>query len=140
MKLCCQIREKSYEVEGGGEYLLYSTPCLASLIGLRPFSLYVSFLFPGLVLFLEEDHHVSEDFLHVLKLADEERKRNTRSNCDIICLGTYMKNLNYARNHKTVRGRKNDDSYCCPVSIINPRFGTGAQGDTQTSLLGGWGD
>jgi len=55
----------------------------------------------GLVLFLEEDHYVSEDFLHVLKLVEVERGRKY-SNCDIICLGTYLKSYNYNRNHKSV--------------------------------------
>lgn len=78
-------------------YLLtYFRPCmLTSLVS----------LVPGLVLFLEEDHHVAEDFLHVLRLVDGERRRlggGRTNNCDIICLGTYMKNFNYARNHKTV--------------------------------------
>jgi len=55
----------------------------------------------GLVLFLEEDHFVSEDFLHVLKLVEAERTQKY-SNCDIICLGTYLKSYNYNRNHKNV--------------------------------------
>lgn len=32
--------------------------------------------FTGLFLFLEEDHYVSEDFLHVLKLMDSEKKKS----------------------------------------------------------------
>ena len=55
----------------------------------------------GLVLFLEEDHYVAEDFLHVLKLLEAERIQKY-SNCDIICLGTYLKSYNYNRNHKNV--------------------------------------
>ena len=58
-------------------------------------------IFLGLVLFLEEDHFVSEDFLHVLKLVEAERTQKY-SNCDIICLGTYLKSYNYNRNHKNV--------------------------------------
>jgi len=55
----------------------------------------------GLVLFLEEDHYVSDDFLSVLRLIEAER--TTRyPNCDIICLGTYLKSYNYNRDHKTV--------------------------------------
>ncbi|XP_059083271.1 alpha-1,6-mannosyl-glycoprotein 2-beta-N-acetylglucosaminyltransferase-like isoform X3 [Tigriopus californicus] len=54
----------------------------------------------GLVLFLEEDHHVAEDFLHVLNLAHAECQSN-QPNCDIICLGSYLKHINYQRNHKT---------------------------------------
>ena len=59
------------------------------------------FIFEGLVLFLEEDHYVSEDFLHVLKLVEAERT-NKKSNCDIICLGTYLNDDNYNQNHKKV--------------------------------------
>ncbi|TRY76203.1 hypothetical protein TCAL_11555 [Tigriopus californicus] len=55
----------------------------------------------GLVLFLEEDHHVAEDFLHVLNLAHAECQSN-QPNCDIICLGSYLKHINYQRNHKTM--------------------------------------
>ncbi len=55
----------------------------------------------GLVLFLEEDHHVAEDFLHVLEMADKSR-RESHTDCDIICLGTYLKNLNFQRNSRTV--------------------------------------
>ena len=55
----------------------------------------------GLVLFLEEDHYVSDDFLTVLQMVEAER--TTRyPNCDIICLGTYLKSYNYNRDHKTV--------------------------------------
>lgn len=57
--------------------------------------------FTGMVLFLEEDHYVSEDFLPVLKLIDSERT-SKYPNCDIICLGTYLKSYNYNRDHKTV--------------------------------------
>ncbi|KAL3095341.1 hypothetical protein niasHS_007440 [Heterodera schachtii] len=42
------------------------------------------------LLFLEEDHIVAPDFLHSLKLMDEERKRVCPA-CELICLGTYPK-------------------------------------------------
>ena len=58
-------------------------------------------IFVGLVLFLEEDHYVSEDFLHVLKLVEAE-KTNKNSNWDLICLGTYLNDNNYSQNHKKV--------------------------------------
>lgn len=48
----------------------------------------------GLVLFLEEDHMVSEDFIPTMKLLHSERS-NICPDCDIICLGTYLKNYNY---------------------------------------------
>lgn len=63
--------------------------------------------FAGLVLFLEEDHYVSEDFLPVLNRTEAEKVANC-PNCDIICLGTYLKSYNYNRDHKTVsRGFRN---------------------------------
>ena len=58
-------------------------------------------VYPGMVLFLEEDHYVSDDFLHVLSLVDAERT-SRYPNCDIICLGTYLKSYNYKRDQKTV--------------------------------------
>ena len=42
------------------------------------------------MLFLEEDHYVAEDFLHVLNLLREEREKK-KDVGDIICLGTYLK-------------------------------------------------
>ena len=57
----------------------------------------------GMVLFLEEDHFVSTDFLNVLQLAEAER--TTRyPKCDIICLGTYLEHYNNfnQEDHKTV--------------------------------------
>ena len=68
-------------------------------------------IFLGLVLFLEEDHFVSEDFLHVLKLVEAERTQKY-SNCDIICLGTYLKSYNYNRNHKNVSPAFGSLWYC----------------------------
>jgi len=44
--------------------------------------------FTGLVMFLEEDHYVAEDFIHVLKMLEEENKNQA----NILCLGTYLKN------------------------------------------------
>ena len=58
----------------------------------------------GLVLFLEEDHYVTEDFLHVLRLANEERVAH-HEDCDIICLGTYLKSPDMKKNAKQVRHR-----------------------------------
>ena len=55
-------------------------------------------------MFLEEDHYVSEDFLPVLNQTEAERVAR-QPNCDIICLGTYLKSYNYNRDHRTVRFR-----------------------------------
>lgn len=53
--------------------------------------------FTGLVLFLEEDHYVAEDFLHVLLLMEKE-KHNKKYKVDILSLGTYLKK-NTAKNN-----------------------------------------
>ncbi|XP_030555986.1 alpha-1,6-mannosyl-glycoprotein 2-beta-N-acetylglucosaminyltransferase-like isoform X2 [Drosophila novamexicana] len=43
----------------------------------------------GLMLFLEEDHFVSEDFLHVLMLMQASTE-NLCAHCNILCLGNYL--------------------------------------------------
>ena len=58
-------------------------------------------MFSGLVLFLEEDHYVTEDFLHVLNLVNEERL-SRHEDCDIICLGTYLKSPDMKKTAKQV--------------------------------------
>lgn len=49
---------------------------------------------PGLVLFLEEDHYVAEDFLHLLALM-QKRANELCAKCNILSLGTYLKTFNY---------------------------------------------
>ncbi|XP_074115039.1 alpha-1,6-mannosyl-glycoprotein 2-beta-N-acetylglucosaminyltransferase isoform X3 [Cotesia typhae] len=48
----------------------------------------------GMVLFLEEDHYVAEDFLHVLKLMERTCKHSCER-CNVLSLGTYLKTYNY---------------------------------------------
>ncbi|XP_023317641.1 alpha-1,6-mannosyl-glycoprotein 2-beta-N-acetylglucosaminyltransferase isoform X2 [Trichogramma pretiosum] len=48
----------------------------------------------GMVLFLEEDHYVAEDFLHVLRLMERTCKHNCER-CNVLSLGTYLKTYNY---------------------------------------------
>ncbi|XP_043232122.1 alpha-1,6-mannosyl-glycoprotein 2-beta-N-acetylglucosaminyltransferase-like [Amphibalanus amphitrite] len=48
----------------------------------------------GLFLFLEEDHYVAPDFLHVLQLMSEARPQHCL-HCNILSLGTYLKVYNY---------------------------------------------
>ncbi|XP_050313561.1 alpha-1,6-mannosyl-glycoprotein 2-beta-N-acetylglucosaminyltransferase isoform X2 [Anthonomus grandis grandis] len=55
----------------------------------------------GLVLFLEEDHYVAEDFIHVLKLMERTCKEACR-HCNILSLGTYLKTYNYFGDSKKV--------------------------------------
>ena len=58
--------------------------------------------FDGLVLFLEEDHYVAEDFLHVLKLLETEKK-SSKYNIDMLSLGTYLRKNNVRPNPRQVR-------------------------------------
>ena len=53
------------------------------------------------MLFLEEDHYVAEDFLHVLLLMEKE-KHNKKYKVDILSLGTYLKKNTAKNNPKQV--------------------------------------
>ncbi|OAD51927.1 Alpha-1,6-mannosyl-glycoprotein 2-beta-N-acetylglucosaminyltransferase [Eufriesea mexicana] len=48
----------------------------------------------GMILFLEEDHYVAEDFLHVLSLMERTCKHSCKR-CNVLSLGTYLKTYNY---------------------------------------------
>uniref|UniRef100_A0A0K8TSY9 Alpha-1,6-mannosyl-glycoprotein 2-beta-N-acetylglucosaminyltransferase n=1 Tax=Tabanus bromius TaxID=304241 RepID=A0A0K8TSY9_TABBR len=48
----------------------------------------------GLVLFLEEDHYVAEDFIYLLELM-QKRAAELCPKCNILSLGTYLKTFNY---------------------------------------------
>lgn len=67
--------------------------------------------FTGLVLFLEEDHYVAEDFLHVLKILEAE-KLKAKYKSDILSLGTYLRRTtnikdNGRRSARYARDRRN---------------------------------
>lgn len=51
-------------------------------------------MFIGLVLFLEEDHYVAEDFLYLLEMM-QSSVGSLCPQCDILSLGTYLKTFNY---------------------------------------------
>nr|CAD7399341.1 unnamed protein product [Timema cristinae] len=53
----------------------------------------------GMVLFLEEDHYVAEDFIHVMRLM-EKTCRSSCDKCNILSLGTYLKTYNYYGDSK----------------------------------------
>ncbi|CAG9759284.1 unnamed protein product [Ceutorhynchus assimilis] len=53
----------------------------------------------GLVLFLEEDHYVAEDFIQILRLMEKTCKEACRQ-CNILSLGTYLKTYNYYGDSK----------------------------------------
>jgi len=57
--------------------------------------------FFGSVLFIEEDHYVATDFLHVLGLMKKE-KAQLKQKVDIISLGTYLKRFNFRTHSKQV--------------------------------------
>ncbi|XP_054260444.1 alpha-1,6-mannosyl-glycoprotein 2-beta-N-acetylglucosaminyltransferase isoform X1 [Macrosteles quadrilineatus] len=62
----------------------------------------------GLVLFLEEDHFVAQDFLHILHLM-ERTARVSCPSCNILSLGTYLKTYNYfgdAKKKEALRAMK----------------------------------
>ncbi|KAJ0169589.1 hypothetical protein K1T71_014774 [Dendrolimus kikuchii] len=51
----------------------------------------------GLVLFLEEDHYVAEDFIHMLGLLRSIADKSCPQ-CEILSLGTYLKTYQYHSN------------------------------------------
>ncbi|XP_022217431.1 alpha-1,6-mannosyl-glycoprotein 2-beta-N-acetylglucosaminyltransferase isoform X4 [Drosophila obscura] len=55
----------------------------------------------GLVLFLEEDHYVAEDFLYLLAMM-QKRTKDLCPQCNVLSLGTYLKTFNYYTYHSKV--------------------------------------
>ncbi|CAH1103066.1 unnamed protein product [Psylliodes chrysocephalus] len=55
----------------------------------------------GLVVLLEEDHYVAEDFIHMLRLMERTYKESCR-HCNVLSLGTYLKTYNYYADSKKV--------------------------------------
>ncbi|CAG9828650.1 unnamed protein product [Diabrotica balteata] len=55
----------------------------------------------GLVVLLEEDHYVAEDFIHLLRLMERTYKESCK-HCNILSLGTYLKTYNYYADSKKV--------------------------------------
>lgn len=76
----------------------------------------------GLVLFLEEDHYVAEDFLHMLMLYNEALPQACPK-CSIITLGNYLKNYNFANDAKRVSrvaqtpSKRNCDYWFSPSTL-----------------------
>ncbi|XP_037955797.1 alpha-1,6-mannosyl-glycoprotein 2-beta-N-acetylglucosaminyltransferase isoform X3 [Teleopsis dalmanni] len=71
----------------------------------------------GLVLFLEEDHYVAEDFLYLLEMM-QKRTTDMCPQCNILSLGTYLKTFNYyTYNSKT---NKKSFSNQFASSLISP--------------------
>uniref|UniRef100_A0A1A9Z2I4 Alpha-1,6-mannosyl-glycoprotein 2-beta-N-acetylglucosaminyltransferase n=1 Tax=Glossina pallidipes TaxID=7398 RepID=A0A1A9Z2I4_GLOPL len=61
--------------------------------------------YTGLVLFLEEDHYVAEDFLYVLEMMYKRSTQLCRK-CNILSLGTYFEaSDNYTYDGEVSRSR-----------------------------------
>ncbi|XP_041983642.1 alpha-1,6-mannosyl-glycoprotein 2-beta-N-acetylglucosaminyltransferase isoform X3 [Aricia agestis] len=71
----------------------------------------------GMVVFLEEDHYVAEDFIHMLGLLRATADKNC-PNCEILCLGTYLKTYQYHSNSDKRRKQLNL-SYIQQVRAVN---------------------
>lgn len=72
----------------------------------------------GLVLFLEEDHYVAEDFLHLLGLM-QKRANELCVKCNILSLGTYLKTFNY---YTYAQGSKVPDYILDSSSVFLPIY------------------
>lgn len=55
----------------------------------------------GMVVFLEEDHYVAEDFIHMLSLLKSTADKSCPQ-CEILSLGTYLKTYQYHMNSDKV--------------------------------------
>ncbi|KAI5632848.1 n-acetylglucosaminyltransferase II (MGAT2) domain-containing protein [Phthorimaea operculella] len=64
----------------------------------------------GMVLFLEEDHYVAEDFIHMMNLLRSTADK-TCPQCEILCLGTYLKTYQYHVNSDKQRKKQLTLSY-----------------------------
>ncbi|XP_032587685.1 alpha-1,6-mannosyl-glycoprotein 2-beta-N-acetylglucosaminyltransferase isoform X4 [Drosophila mojavensis] len=71
----------------------------------------------GLVLFLEEDHYVAEDFLYLLAMM-QQRTKDLCPQCNILSLGTYLKTFNYYTYHS----KKFTAINCVLISAIIQHF------------------
>lgn len=71
----------------------------------------------GMVLFLEEDHYVAEDFLHVLRLMERTCKHSCER-CNVLSLGTYLKTYNYFADFSR-KVRVPDSRFSLPTPAIS---------------------
>lgn len=76
----------------------------------------------GLVLFLEEDHYVAEDFIHMLRQMERTQKDSCKT-CNILSLGTYVKTYSYFGDSKKVSKPKNvhkNGMGYCSYTLFSP--------------------
>ncbi|XP_064111491.1 alpha-1,6-mannosyl-glycoprotein 2-beta-N-acetylglucosaminyltransferase-like [Macrobrachium nipponense] len=72
----------------------------------------------GLVLFLEEDHYVAEDFLHMLRLLTAAIPRACPK-CSLITLGNYLKNYNFQTDGRKCLSDDDFDTNYCPFLCLS---------------------
>ncbi|XP_072765376.1 alpha-1,6-mannosyl-glycoprotein 2-beta-N-acetylglucosaminyltransferase isoform X3 [Anoplolepis gracilipes] len=99
----------------------------------------------GMVLFLEEDHYVAEDFLHVLRLMERTCKLSCER-CNVLSLGTYLKTYNYftdfSRKRQQIGSNGIGSGIVTTVNGVNNAGGSTAgigNGSTGSSGRGGGG-
>uniref|UniRef100_A0A1I8QA76 Alpha-1,6-mannosyl-glycoprotein 2-beta-N-acetylglucosaminyltransferase n=1 Tax=Stomoxys calcitrans TaxID=35570 RepID=A0A1I8QA76_STOCA len=71
----------------------------------------------GLVLFLEEDHYVAEDFLYLLEMM-QRRTVDLCPQCNILSLGTYLKTFNYYTYNSKSKQKSFSNQYASSSSSL----------------------
>ncbi|SPP80936.1 alpha-1,6-mannosyl-glycoprotein 2-beta-N-acetylglucosaminyltransferase isoform X1 [Drosophila guanche] len=71
----------------------------------------------GLVLFLEEDHYVAEDFLYLLAMM-QKRTKDLCPQCNVLSLGTYLKTFNYYTYHSKTNKKSSASSLISSNSLL----------------------
>lgn len=73
--------------------------------------------FTGMVLFIEEDHYLAVDFIHMLTLMKATAEKSC-PNCEILSLGTYLKTYQYHVNSDK-RKKHQNLNYIQQVKAVN---------------------
>ncbi|XP_061395067.1 alpha-1,6-mannosyl-glycoprotein 2-beta-N-acetylglucosaminyltransferase [Musca vetustissima] len=72
----------------------------------------------GLVLFLEEDHYVAEDFLYLLEMM-QRRTADLCPQCNILSLGTYLKTFNYYTYNSKSKQKSFSNAAAASTSLLS---------------------
>ncbi|KAH8383288.1 hypothetical protein KR009_007721, partial [Drosophila setifemur] len=83
----------------------------------------------GLVLFLEEDHYVAQDFLYLLAMM-QQRTKDLCPQCNVLSLGTYLKTFNYYTYHS----KTNKKSYASSLISTNSLLGYNRNSNNRNSV------
>ncbi|KAH8278462.1 hypothetical protein KR018_003592, partial [Drosophila ironensis] len=83
----------------------------------------------GLVLFLEEDHYVAEDFLYLLAMM-QQRTKDLCAQCNVLSLGTYLRTFNYYTYHS----KTNKKSYASSLISTNSLLGYNRNNNNRNSV------